>query len=152
MCLFGSLATVFVFLREIMKSIWVFSSSIFFIFYFFCFKLNVHIACPLTDRSRVWQASLKAEDILNLWPDAELGRILRDYGEESNWFSLQKKIVKARITGGLHSTRELVDLIRSSTSWTRGSFPFSSSFIFILLDNIDLCHLGRSIRSIVLFI
>ncbi|KAK6158610.1 hypothetical protein DH2020_005924 [Rehmannia glutinosa] len=66
------------------------------------------------------QASLKAEDILNLWPDAELGRILRDYGEESNWFSLQKKIVKARLTGGLHSTRELVDLIRSSTSWTRG--------------------------------
>ncbi|KAI3468464.1 hypothetical protein Pfo_025127 [Paulownia fortunei] len=66
------------------------------------------------------QASLRAEDILNLWPDAEVGRILRDYGEESNWFSLQKKIVKARLTGGLHSTCELVDLIRSSTSWTRG--------------------------------
>ncbi|KAK6137168.1 hypothetical protein DH2020_029093 [Rehmannia glutinosa] len=31
-----------------------------------------------------------------------------------------QKIVKARLTGGLHSTRELVDLIRSSTSWTRG--------------------------------
>ncbi|KAL6549726.1 hypothetical protein OROMI_020214 [Orobanche minor] len=67
------------------------------------------------------QASLKAEDILNLWPDAEVGRILRDYGEESNWFSLQKKIVKARLTGGLHCTHELVDLIRSSTSWTRGA-------------------------------
>ncbi|CAA0814937.1 mraW methylase family protein [Striga hermonthica] len=66
------------------------------------------------------QTSLKAEDILNLWPDAEVGRILRDYGEESNWFSLQKKIIRARSTGGLHSTRELVDLIRSSTSWTRG--------------------------------
>ncbi|KAL6556517.1 hypothetical protein OROGR_005805 [Orobanche gracilis] len=66
------------------------------------------------------QASLKAEDILNLWPDDEVGRILRDYGEESNWFSLQKKIVKARLTGGLHCTHELVDLIRRSTSWTRG--------------------------------
>ncbi|KAL3844355.1 hypothetical protein ACJIZ3_001758 [Penstemon smallii] len=67
------------------------------------------------------QASLKAEDILNLWPDEEVGRILRDYGEESNWYSLQNKIVKARLTGGLHSTRQLVDLIRSSTSWTRGA-------------------------------
>ncbi|KAL0393828.1 UNVERIFIED_CONTAM: Ribosomal RNA small subunit methyltransferase H [Sesamum latifolium] len=66
------------------------------------------------------QASLKAEDILNFWPDAEVGRILRDYGEESNWFALQKKIVKARLSGGLHSTSELVDLIRSSTSWIRG--------------------------------
>ncbi|KAL0324055.1 UNVERIFIED_CONTAM: Ribosomal RNA small subunit methyltransferase H [Sesamum calycinum] len=66
------------------------------------------------------QASLKAEDILNFWPDADVGRILRDYGEESNWFALQKKIVKARSSGGLHSTSELVDLIRSSTSWIRG--------------------------------
>ncbi|KAL0312281.1 UNVERIFIED_CONTAM: Ribosomal RNA small subunit methyltransferase H [Sesamum radiatum] len=66
------------------------------------------------------QASLKAEDILNFWPDAEVGRILRDYGEESNWFALQKKIVKARSSGGLHSTSELVKLIRSSTSWIRG--------------------------------
>ncbi|CAI9784724.1 unnamed protein product [Fraxinus pennsylvanica] len=66
------------------------------------------------------EASLKAEDILNSWPDSEVGRILRDYGEESNWHSLQNKIAKARLTGGLHSTRELVDLIRNSTSWTRG--------------------------------
>ncbi|RXI09926.1 hypothetical protein DVH24_026568 [Malus domestica] len=32
-------------------------------------------------------ASLKAEDILNSWPDNEVGRILRDYGEESNWLN-----------------------------------------------------------------
>ncbi|CAK9158486.1 unnamed protein product [Ilex paraguariensis] len=66
------------------------------------------------------QASLKAADILNSWPDAEVGRILREYGEESNWHSLQKKIVKARPNGGLHSTGELVDLIRNSTSRTKG--------------------------------
>lgn len=66
------------------------------------------------------QASLKTEDILNSWPDDELGRVLRDYGEESNWFALQKKIVRARLTGGLHTTSQLVGLIRSSTSWTKG--------------------------------
>lgn len=63
---------------------------------------------------------MKAEDILNSWPDTELGRILRDYGEESNWRSLQNKIVKARLSGGLHSTGQLVDLIRSSTFNAKG--------------------------------
>lgn len=66
------------------------------------------------------KASLKAEDILNSWPDTELGRILREYGEESNWRSLQNKIVKARLSGGLHSTGQLVDLIRSSTFNAKG--------------------------------
>ncbi|KAF8035079.1 hypothetical protein BT93_C1187 [Corymbia citriodora subsp. variegata] len=61
------------------------------------------------------QASLKAEDILNSWPESEVGRILREYGEESNWFFLQNKIVKSRIHGGLHSTGDLVNLIQNST-------------------------------------
>lgn len=57
---------------------------------------------------------------MNSWPDTEVGRILREYGEESNWRSLQNKIVKARLFGGLHSTGELVDLIRKTTPRTRG--------------------------------
>ncbi|XP_065848205.1 uncharacterized protein [Euphorbia lathyris] len=66
------------------------------------------------------QATLKAKDILNSWPDAELGRVLRDYGEESNWHFLQKKIVQARLGGGLHLTGDLVNLIRNTTRGTRG--------------------------------
>ncbi|KAK7293569.1 hypothetical protein RJT34_16437 [Clitoria ternatea] len=66
------------------------------------------------------QASLKAEDILNSWPDSEVGRILRDYGEESNWRTLQKKIVEARLHGGLHSTSDLLDLIRCVTPAMKG--------------------------------
>uniref|UniRef100_R7WGH0 Uncharacterized protein n=1 Tax=Aegilops tauschii TaxID=37682 RepID=R7WGH0_AEGTA len=58
------------------------------------------------------KATLTAEDILNSWPELEVGRILRDYGEESNWQSLQRRIVKERKTGGLHSTGELVKLIQ----------------------------------------
>ncbi|XP_058724795.1 uncharacterized protein LOC131596212 [Vicia villosa] len=61
------------------------------------------------------QASLKAEDILNSWPDTEVGRILRDYGEESNWRTLVKKIVQTRLEGGLHSTTDLLDLIKHVT-------------------------------------
>ncbi|KAJ0080142.1 hypothetical protein Patl1_24292 [Pistacia atlantica] len=66
------------------------------------------------------KASLKAEDILNSWLDTEVGRVLREYGEESNWRLLQKRIVQARLHGGLHSTSELVDLIRNVTPRTRG--------------------------------
>ncbi|EEF42133.1 s-adenosyl-methyltransferase mraw, putative [Ricinus communis] len=66
------------------------------------------------------QASLKAEDILNSWPDTEVGRVLREYGEESNWHLLQNKIVQARLRGGLHTTGDLVDLIRNMTHGTRG--------------------------------
>nr|CAD1825401.1 unnamed protein product [Ananas comosus var. bracteatus] len=62
------------------------------------------------------QASLKAENILNSWPENEVGRILRDYGEESNWQFLQKQIAKARGSGGLHTTAELVDLIRRTST------------------------------------
>ncbi|XP_022156174.1 uncharacterized protein LOC111023099 [Momordica charantia] len=66
------------------------------------------------------QASVRAEDILNSWPEIEVGRILRVYGEESNWYSLQNKIMKARSQGGLHSTTQLVDLIRKSTPPFKG--------------------------------
>uniref|UniRef100_A0A0D9VC05 Uncharacterized protein n=1 Tax=Leersia perrieri TaxID=77586 RepID=A0A0D9VC05_9ORYZ len=66
------------------------------------------------------KATLKAEDILNSWPDLEVGRILRDYGEESNWQSLQKRIVKARGSGGLHSTGELVKLIQRTCTSSGG--------------------------------
>ncbi|KAL1208985.1 hypothetical protein V5N11_034476 [Cardamine amara subsp. amara] len=66
------------------------------------------------------QGSLTAEDIVNSWPESELGRVLRDYGEESNWHLLQNRIVKARLNGGLHSTGELVDLIRGMSPASRG--------------------------------
>ncbi|CAD6251950.1 unnamed protein product [Miscanthus lutarioriparius] len=62
------------------------------------------------------KATLRAEDILNSWPEIELGRILREYGEESNWQSVQKQIVKARAMGGLHSTGDLVKLIQRMCS------------------------------------
>ncbi|KAK9076124.1 hypothetical protein SSX86_004457 [Deinandra increscens subsp. villosa] len=66
------------------------------------------------------QASLTAEDILNSWPGADIGQILRDYGEENNWRALQKRIVEARFSGGLHSTSELVDLIKRCSSGGKG--------------------------------
>ncbi|XP_065848204.1 uncharacterized protein [Euphorbia lathyris] len=84
------------------------------------------------------QATLKAKDILNSWPDAELGRVLRDYGEESNWHFLQKKIVQARLGGGLHLTGDLVNLIRNTTRGTRESCSVKAINLWKM--EIDACY------------
>ncbi|KAK9138751.1 hypothetical protein Sjap_009345 [Stephania japonica] len=69
------------------------------------------------------QAALKAEDILNSWPEAEVGRILRDYGEENNWRLLQTRIAEARFSGGLYTTRDLVNLVQRSSPKRAGHIP-----------------------------
>ncbi|XP_042446322.1 ribosomal RNA small subunit methyltransferase H-like [Zingiber officinale] len=66
------------------------------------------------------QASLTAEEILNSWPAAEVGKVLREYGEESNWQFIQNQIVEARAQGGLHTTDELVHLVRRASSKSGG--------------------------------
>jgi 16S rRNA (cytosine1402-N4)-methyltransferase len=58
---------------------------------------------------------LTAGEILNKWPEAEVARILRDYGEERRWRHLAHKIVEQRLAGGIHTTAELVELIGGST-------------------------------------
>lgn len=63
---------------------------------------------------------------MNSWPELELGRILREYGEESNWQSVQKQIVKARAMGGLHSTGDLVKLIQRMCSISSGMCDLST--------------------------
>ena len=92
----------------------------------------------LTDWTGLFQASLKAEDILNSWPDTEVGRVLREYGEESNWRLLQNKIVQARLQGGLHSTGELVDLIQNATTRTRGRFLLHLSIAVMFCTIVDI--------------
>ncbi|KAK6915247.1 Ribosomal RNA small subunit methyltransferase H, partial [Dillenia turbinata] len=88
--------------------------------------------------------SLKEEDILNLWPNTEVGCILREYGEESNWCNLQNKIVKARSGGRLHSTGELVDLIRKSAPCARATRVFQALRIAV---NDELNTLKTSLYS-----
>ncbi|KAI5079709.1 hypothetical protein GOP47_0005188 [Adiantum capillus-veneris] len=59
-------------------------------------------------------ASTTASDIVNSWPEAEIGRIIREYGEERQWKRLAKKISEAQHSGGIHSTSALLQLIQKS--------------------------------------
>ena len=52
-----------------------------------------------------------ARDVVNAWPEEEIGRILRDYGEERHWRLLAKRICEARAIEEITTTRALVDAI-----------------------------------------
>jgi len=53
-----------------------------------------------------------AADVLNTWSEAEIGKILKEYGEEKFWKLIASKIVKRRKTHQFETTKELVDLIQ----------------------------------------
>jgi 16S rRNA C1402 N4-methylase RsmH len=50
---------------------------------------------PLDMRMNTKQ-SLSALEVVNAWPEQDLGRILREYGEERMWRSVARRIVDAR--------------------------------------------------------
>ena len=59
-------------------------------------------------------APLTARDVVNEWSEAELTRILRDYGEERYATRIAGKIVRRRAERPVETTLELVEIIRSA--------------------------------------
>eukprot|EP00959_Pyramimonas_sp_CCMP1952_P096167 2010444-Pyramimonas_sp.AAC.1 len=53
-------------------------------------------------------ASLRADQIVNMWSASDIGQILRDYGEERMWKGISQRIVDKR---PIHTTSELVRAI-----------------------------------------
>jgi 16S rRNA (cytosine1402-N4)-methyltransferase len=60
------------------------------------------------------RAALSAYDIVNGWPEAEIRRILRDYGEERYAGQIAAKIVRQRENKKIESTLELAGIIRAA--------------------------------------
>ncbi|MCX6112048.1 MAG: 16S rRNA (cytosine(1402)-N(4))-methyltransferase RsmH [Proteobacteria bacterium] len=57
---------------------------------------------------------LRAEDVINEYPERELGRIIRDYGEEKFFKNISRQIVKAREEKKITTTLQLKDIIHRS--------------------------------------
>ncbi|MCB1111299.1 MAG: 16S rRNA (cytosine(1402)-N(4))-methyltransferase RsmH [Chlamydiales bacterium] len=55
---------------------------------------------------------LSAEVVVNTWPEKDLARIIRDYGEEKRWRQAARAIVNGRKEKPITTTRQLVDLLR----------------------------------------
>jgi 16S rRNA (cytosine1402-N4)-methyltransferase len=56
-------------------------------------------------------AGASAEEAVNGWSEAELGRALREYGEEKAWRVVARRIVAARGAAPLRTTAQLVAAI-----------------------------------------
>ena len=60
------------------------------------------------------EQTVSAKDIVNTYPEAELFRIIREYGEERYARSIAANIVRARENKSIETTYQLVDIIRRS--------------------------------------
>ncbi|PNH04008.1 Ribosomal RNA small subunit methyltransferase H [Tetrabaena socialis] len=56
-------------------------------------------------------ASISAEELLNSWSEADLGRIIRDYGEEKLWKVVAKRLVQARELEPIRTTHQLAKAV-----------------------------------------
>lgn len=68
---------------------------------------------PLDMRYNQDQA-VTAYEIVNSWPEGEIGIILRDYGEERFWRRIAKAIYDERKKEKINTTGRLVDVIRGA--------------------------------------
>ena len=64
-------------------------------------------------------SQLTAAEIINTWSEKEIGRVLREYGEEKYWRKAASAIVLARNEKLIKTTTELADLLRPLFSWKK---------------------------------
>lgn len=56
-------------------------------------------------------ADLTAEIAVNTWPEAKLGQVIKDFGEERYWKSIARRIVDSRMQKPILTTMDLVNVI-----------------------------------------
>ncbi|MCR5687493.1 MAG: 16S rRNA (cytosine(1402)-N(4))-methyltransferase RsmH [Lachnospiraceae bacterium] len=73
-----------------------------------------YMSDALLDMRMDTRGEMTAADIVNGYPQAELARIIRTYGEEKFAANIAKHITAAREGGPIKTTGELVEIIRAS--------------------------------------
>lgn len=63
--------------------------------------------------------NLSAAEIVNTWSEDQLGRIFRDYGEEKFWRAAARTIVASRKEKPIHTTFELVEVLKRAIPFTK---------------------------------
>jgi 16S rRNA (cytosine1402-N4)-methyltransferase len=73
---------------------------------------------------------ITAAEIVNSWSEQELGRVLRDYGEEKKWRVAARTIVEARREKPIQTTTDLVNVLKPAFSWNpkKGINPLTLIF------------------------
>lgn len=75
----------------------------------FSYKYDTRLDMRMDDRQ-----TLSAMEIINEYPEMELFRIIRDYGEDQFAKNIAKHIVKARQEGSIETTGQLNEIIKAA--------------------------------------
>ena len=73
---------------------------------------SFQVDAPLDMRFHKHQ-EITAEDVVNTYPQEELERVIREYGEEKHWRGIARAIVQKRQVMRLRTTFDLVEIVRS---------------------------------------
>jgi len=96
---------------------------------------------------------LTAYDIVNGYSEAELRRVLYEYGEEKFTPSIVRNIIKRRETAPIETTTELVEIIKSSMpakALKEKGHPASRTFQALRIEtNSEIAGLEDAIRDLV---
>lgn len=96
---------------------------------------------------------LTAQDIINDYTEEELFQIIKAYGEEKWASRIAKFIVQARETGSVHTTTQLVDIIKSAipaSARRTGPHPAKRTFQALRIEvNSELQLLKDSVNDFI---
>lgn len=92
---------------------------------------------------------LTAEDLVMTWPEAEIGRVIRDYGEERHWRRIAKEIADVRTKQPIDTTGVLATLIERLAGGRRGRIhPATRTFQALRIAvNDELGELQRGLEA-----
>jgi 16S rRNA (cytosine1402-N4)-methyltransferase len=90
------------------------------------------------------QSSLTAEEIVNHFSEDEIGKILREYGEEPRWRRAAKAIVIARKKQAIRTTKQLAEIITSVLGFSSKKRLHPATLIF---QGLRIC-VNRELESL----
>lgn len=91
---------------------------------------------------------LSAWDVVNTYPEKELGKILREFGEEKKARMIAREIVKQRKNHTINTCAELAEIIEGITRRSKGLHPATKTFQALRIEvNRELEQLKKGLDS-----
>jgi len=90
----------------------------------FSFKVNQGLDMRYNDQA----GFLTAEKIVNEWPELEIEKVLKNYGEEKFAKKIASSIIEKRKTGRIKTTFQLIEVIKESvpSAYKKGKIHFAT--------------------------